>query len=410
MKILIVHNAYQQAGGEDLVVECESRLLADNGHIVIEHRRHNDELHDRSRIDMAFAGGSAVWSSVSYRALRDVIAVEKPDLAHFHNTFPLISPSAYYACANANVPVVQTLHNYRILCPAGTFFRNGHVCESCMDCSLPWPGVVHRCYRGNIGATSAIAAMIGTHRLLGTWKKKISLYIALSDFARKKFIEGGLPSDRIVVKPNFIHPDPGPKQGVGDYALYVGRLAEEKGLRTLLTAWSLLREPVPLRIAGDGPMRAEISEQINSKRIVAVELLGSVARREVSKLMHGARFLVFPSLWYEGFPLAIAEAFACGLPAVTSRLGTMAEIIADGRNGLQFVPGDAAGFASAVEWAWTHPAEMEEMGRTARGEYTARYTPDQNYKQLLELYEAVIKNRGDHAARFVTNAQSTEVQ
>src|ERR1700730_18557269 len=133
MKILMVHNAYQQAGGEDLVGECESRLLADNGHIVIEHRRHNDELHGRSRIDMAFAGGSAVWSSVSYRALRDVIAVEKPDLAHFHNTFPLISPSAYYACANANVPVVQTLHNYRILCPAGTFFRNGDVCESCID-------------------------------------------------------------------------------------------------------------------------------------------------------------------------------------------------------------------------------------------------------------------------------------
>ena len=398
MKILMVHNSYQQAGGEDTVVTCEARLLAEHGHRVVNYRRYNEELHSSSKLRISVAGCGAIWSNASYRAVRDMITHEKPDVAHFHNTFPLISPSAYYACADADVPVVQTLHNYRLLCPAGTFFRDGGVCEACLDCSLPWPGVVHRCYRGNIGATSAIAAMLAAHRLLGTWREKVSVYIALSEFARRKFIDGGLPADRIVVKPNFVRPDPGPKKGAGTYALYVGRLSEEKGLRVLLAAWSKLREPIPLRIAGDGPMRVEIAAETKTKGLLTVELLGRVVSSEITTLMHGARFLVFPSVWYEGFPLAIAEAFACGLPVVASRLGAMAEIIADGLYGLHFSPGDAAELASTIEWAWTHPVEMEEMGRTARGEYTTKYSPEQNYRQLLETYKNVIRNRGDHAA------------
>ena len=396
MKVLVVHNHYQRPGGEDAVVASEARLLAEHGHAVIEYRRINDELQTSSRYRIGTAGVGTVWSTASYRALLDLLAREKPDVTHFHNTFPLISPSAYYACAEAGVPVVQTLHNYRLLCPTASLYRGGSVCEDCLHKRVKWPGIVHACYRGSRLATAAVAAMVAVHHVLGTWEQKVTQYIALSEFSRRKFIEGGLPAERIVVKPNFVHPDLKPKNGPGSHALYVGRLSEEKGLRVLLAAWGRLRKSIPLRIAGDGPMREEMAAEIKVKKLQSVELLGHASTSEIGTLMHGARFLVVPSIWYEGFPVTIAEAFASGLSVVASRLGSMAEIITDGENGLHFAPGDAAELAERVAWAWNHPEEMETMGRAARAEYEAKYAAERNYQMLLQIYETVIsRSRGN---------------
>jgi glycosyltransferase involved in cell wall biosynthesis len=393
MKVLIIHNSYQQPGGEDAVVVAERQLLMAHGDTVIEYRRHNDELQGQSKFRAILAGTDAIWSPASHRALGELLTREKPEVAHIHNIFPLISPSAYYACAESGVPVVQTLHNYRLLCAAATFLREGRVCEGCLGPSLPWPGVVHACYRDSRLATAAVAGMLVTHRALHTWKKKVNAYIALSEFARNKFIEGGLPSERIVVKQNFVHPDPRPKGGKGQYALCVGRLSEEKGIRILLSAWSALALSAPLRIAGDGPLREEVVSEIARRQLKQADLLGPLPTQDIFRWMHGARFLVFPSVCFENFPLAVAEAFACGLPVIASRLGAMQEIVADGKTGLHFTPGDPQDLAAKIEYAWTHPEEMQAMGQAARAEYEAKYTAEHNYQQLMRIYARAIVDR-----------------
>ena len=385
MKVLAVHNAYQQRGGEDAVFAAETQMLLSHGHDVVQYRRTNEELNGPGRLNTISTAINAVWSSTSHRELSSLLKLEKPDVAHFHNTFPLISPSAYYACADAGVPVVQTLHNYRLLCPAATFFRDGIVCESCLGRRMPWPSIVHSCYRKGRATSAVVSSMLSVHNALQTWKKKVDVFVALSDFARTKFIEGGLPAERIVIKPNFVL-DPGMKTSLGEFALYVGRLSEEKGIRVLLSAWEKSQVSVPLQIAGTGPLHEEVASEIKRSELKQVNFGGLLPPRQALDLMHSARFLIFPSLWFEGFPVTIAEAFACGVPVIASRLGAMAEIVRDGRTGLHFAPGDAQDLAAKVGWAWEHPADMLEMGRAARQEYEAKYTPEKNYKSLLAIY------------------------
>jgi glycosyltransferase involved in cell wall biosynthesis len=392
VKILVVHNAYQQRAGEDAVVGAEVRLLEANGHAVVRYKRDNDELQGRSVLGGIAAGIETVWSSRSFREVRDLIGKDRPDVAHFHNTFPLISPSAYYPCAQARVPVVQTLHNYRLWCPAAKFLRDGKVCEACLGRNA-WPGVVYGCYRGSRAATAATAAMLAVHRGMGSWQTKVDVYIALSEFARRKFIEGGLPAERIVVKPNFVAGVLAPKTAPGGYVLFVGRLSEEKGLQLLLSAWRGMHTKIPLRIAGDGPLLEKLSREIGESSLVHIELVGRRTPDEVRALMHGARFLVFPSMWYEGFPMTIVEAFASGLPVLATRLGSMAEIVQDGVTGLHFEPGNAADLAAKVTWAWNHPEELARMGRAARAEYEAKYQPSTNYEMLMDIYRGAMARR-----------------
>ncbi len=387
MKILVAHNFYQQRGGEDSVVEGESRILLSNQHEVLNFFRHNNEIQDHSLVRKISLASGTLWAADTYSSLRRILQDEQPAIAHFHNTFPLISPAAYYACAEAGVPVVQTLHNYRLLCPGATLLREGRVCEDCVGRSVAWPGVVHGCYRGSRTATAAVAATSAVHRVMGTWREKVSVYVALTEFARRKFVEGGLPAERIVVKPNFVAHDPGVKMGTGEHALYVGRLSKEKGPQVLLRAWARLGGNVPLKLAGDGPLREGLGREIVAMALKEVELLGEVGPEEVVSLLQGARFLVLPSVCYENFPLAITEAFACGVPVIASRLGSMAEIVADGKTGLHFEPGNAGHLAAKVEWAWTHVEEMNEMGRSARREFEEKYTSEENYKRLMEIYE-----------------------
>jgi glycosyltransferase involved in cell wall biosynthesis len=386
MKIVAVHNRYQQRGGEDEVCEAEARLLAEHGCTVKSiGAPASDPRNFKEKIDVAV---NCVWSSTSYQQMRAVLRDEQPDVVHVHNFFPVFSPSIYYACKEANVPVVQTLHNYRLICPAASLYRDGHVCEECLEHG-PWRGALHACYKGSHLGAAALALMIQTHRARRTWTDMVDRYIALTEFSRQKMILGGLPADKIVVKPNFVLDDPGPRAGEGDYALFVGRLADLKGIPVLLEAWRHLSSPVPLVIAGDGPFRKEMEQIIEHHQLKNVHYRGRLSRSDTTQAMKNARFLVFPSTWYEGFPVTIAEAFACGLPVICSRLGSMQEIVCDGRTGMHFEAGNAEDLARTVAFAWEHPERTTAMGHLARNEFEARYTPERNYEMLMEIYEKV---------------------
>jgi len=386
MKIILVHNRYQQPGGEDAVFAAEMALLRRHGNEMVEYIEDNQRINGMNRFAVA---SRAIWSCSSQSKLNQILQDTRPNAVHFHNTFLLISPSAYYACQKFAVPVVQTLHNYRLLCPAGTFYRNGHICEDCLGKTPPWPGILHACYRDSRAETAVVSTMLTIHRWIRTWREQVDVYVALTEFARKKFIEGGLPSEKIVVKPNFVHPDPGIREEKGLYALFVGRLSSEKGLRTLLWAWQYLQK-IPLKIVGDGPLMEEVSAYVKTHKLEWVELIGRCNHEEVLELMKGARYLVLPSECYETFGLVAVEAFACGVPVIASRLGAMAEIVDDGRTGLHFEPGNSEDLAAKVEWAWTHPEAMSEMGREARREYEEKYTAEKNYKMLLDIYERAL--------------------
>jgi glycosyltransferase involved in cell wall biosynthesis len=394
MRILLVHERYQQRGGEDAVAEAEAGLLERNGHSVFQYERHNNELARQGSLTTISAGIGAVWASKSFHDMDALLERHKPEVAHFHNTLPLISPSAYYACARRGVPVVQTLHNYRLVCPGATLLREGRVCEACLGKKIAWRAVAHGCYRGSRPASAAVVAMLAIHGALRTWQTKVDAYIALSEFAREKFVSGGLPRQRIVVKPNFVHPDPGLAQErqSGAYALFVGRLSEEKGLRALLAAWRRLARPIPLFILGDGPMRQGITAEIADLGLTGITLLGNASREEVFRWMRGACFLVCPSHWFEA-PLVIVEAFACGVPVIATGQDPTAEMVANGRTGLHFAPGDDADLAAKVDWAWSHPAEMEIMRGAARREFNRKYTAERNYGQLENLYRGLLARK-----------------
>ncbi len=393
MKILIVHNSYQQPGGEDVVFDMEQQLLQRAGHQVLTYGRSNWEIEGYSAIGRIALIKRVVWATDTRREFTRLLLQEKPHLVHVHNTFVMISPSIYSACKEGGIPVVQTLHNFRLLCPASTFFRDGNVCEECVKHSL-WRGIRYGCYRDSRIATAVVATMLTVHRQLRTWTEGVNCYIALTEFARKKFIEGGFPADRIFLKPNFVNPDPGARNGDGGYALFVGRLSPEKRVRTVLAAWKRIRNHIPLLIIGGGPQRAELEAEAAGIGVSPVRFLGHLPREQTLAAINQARFLLFPSEWYENFPVTIAEAFACSTPIICSRLGAMQEIVADGHTGLHFTPGDSDDLASKVEWAWTHPERVRAMGKEARAEYESKYTAEKNYPILMEIYQRAMAAGG----------------
>ncbi len=388
MKIVLVHNSYREPGGEDVVVSQECQLLERSGHQVVVYRRSNDEAECSSIAGRLQLVSRIVWARDTCQEFGRLLRSVHPDLVHIHNTFYMVSPSIYSVCRQAHVPVVQTLHNYRLFCPAATFYRKTKVCQACVKHSL-WRSVRYGCYRESRPATAAVALMLAAHRKLRTWTDSVDCYVALSEFARRKFVEAGLPAAKIFVKPNFVDPDPGARIGTGDYVLFLGRLSPEKGAHTALAAWRLLPD-VPLVVGGDGPERQELEAQAAQWRLVQVSFRGHLTRSESLATIKGARFLILPSEWYENFPVTIAEAFACGVPVICSRLGAIQEIVAHGRTGLHFTPGNPESLAGQVDWAWHHRQEMAEMGHQARREYESKYTARMNYPRLLEIYTRAI--------------------
>jgi len=388
MKILMVHNRYQWPGGEDEVFRREQELLRDKGHPVVEYVRDNDEIRRYSSWQTATLPLRTLWAWDSAHQLRALLEKERPEIAHFHNTFPLISPAAYQACRAARTAVVQTLHNPRLLCAAATFFRNRSLCVDCLGKSIPWPAVMHGCYRDSRLQTATVVALQGIHRALETWRKQVDVFVASTDFYRRLFVEGGLPEEKVAVKPHFV-PDPGPRECNGEYGLFVGRLAPEKGIPTLLEACAKLKK-VPVKIRGDGPLSARVREIAESHGGM-FEMLPRMSAEQLSNVIKRARFLIWPSEgYYETFGLVAVEAFACGVPVIASRIGVAREMVEDRQTGLSFEPGVPRDLAEKVEWAWTHPKEMAAMGRNARSVYEAKYTAERNYDALRQIYDTAI--------------------
>jgi glycosyltransferase involved in cell wall biosynthesis len=385
MKIIQVHNYYQQPGGEDQAFAAESSILEKHGHCVFGYTVHNDCIAGMSSFELA---RSTIWNANINSELRELVRKVRPDIMHFHNTFPLISPAAYYVARAEGVPVVQTLHNYRLLCPNALLFRNDHVCEGCMAKFVAWPGILYACFRNSRSATSVVACTLLVHRVLRTYNRMVDLYIVLTDFAQKKFIQGGLPAAKIAVKSNFVDNDPGSGDRRGEYAIFAGRLAQEKGVNILLAALKEIGGKIPLKIVGDGPLSSRVAEA--SRNISGIEWLGHKPRQFVLNLMKDAMFLLFPSKSYEGFPNALVEALACGLPVITSKLGSMAEIIEDGVTGLHFEAGNPSDLADIIQWLIDHPNECRRMGKNARQEYLEKYTAEKNYDTLMNIYQKTI--------------------
>jgi len=391
MKIIIVHNKYKQQGGEDVVFDQERQLLERAGHDVRTYCRSNFEIDSYPGVQRLVLLKKAIWAGDTYREFGEMLRQEKPDVVHIHNTWVVISPSIYQACKEAGVPVVQTFHNYRLMCPAGTFFRNGKTCEECLDHGQ-WRSILHGCYRDSRILTAAKALTLAVHRRKGTWAG-IDYYITLSKFSRDQFLRGGFPAEKLFVKPNFVHPDPGMGADKGNYSLFIGRLSPEKRVSTILNAWAQLKTPIELFIIGGGPEAPHLEKEAARQHLSNVHFQGHLPRDKALQYMRRARFLIFSSEWYENFPVTIAEAFACGVPVICSRMGAMQEIIEDGRTGLHFTTGSAEDLAAKVEWAWNHPERIQEMGRAARQEYENKYTAEKNYPMLMEIYRHAVAGR-----------------
>ncbi|MNW29306.1 D-inositol 3-phosphate glycosyltransferase [compost metagenome] len=396
-KVLIIHNFYQQSGGEDKVVEQESAMLRSRGIETEHYYVHNDSIQSRGLANMAKLAVEAAWSLPEFKRIKKLLLQVKPDVVHVHNFFPVISPSVYHACERLGIPVVQTLHNYRLICPAATFMRGNKVCEKCLHGTL-LHSIRHGCYRGSQLQTIPVAAMIKFNDLIGTWQHKVSRYIALTEFARDKFAESGIPLDRIAVKPNFVHHktvktqyDPNDR-----YLLFVGRISAEKGVRNLLQAWSQLedRDGLSLVIIGDGPEKAELAAAYPQED---VRFLGKQDGDTVLDCMSRAMYVMVPSIWYEGFPMTIVESFSVGTPVLCSRLGALEEVVEDGVTGFHFQHDDLENIKTVIRCAVVYE-NYAAMRQKVSENYAARYTEEVNVKQLMAIYSEAMEERDYEAA------------
>ncbi len=391
MRVLLAHNFYRSSApsGEDSVFQNEKALLSDNGIDVVTYEMFNDKINTLTFAQRARLALDTAWSNDSYDAVSHLIKQTSPDIAHFHNTFPQISPSAYAACRDSSVPVVQTLHNFRLICPGGLLMRDGRPCEDCVGTSLI-SAMRHRCYRGSLPATGAVVWMLMRNRWHGTYQTVVNRYIALTEFAASRLIAGGLPRDRISVKPNSLTSVSTPGMGDGGYVLFVGRLSKEKGVRTLLNAWKRLRR-IPLKIIGDGVLKSEL-EDIADHDGLPVEFLGFRSQSDVFEYMGRAKFIVVPSECYETFGMAVIEAYACGTPVIASRIGSLNEIVEEGVTGVKFDPCNPQDLAEKVQMLWDNSERRKRMRETVRKTFESNYSAEKNLQALVSIYEKTIQS------------------
>ena len=389
MKILILHNRYKFEGGEEAVVAAEADLLKKNANKVVIFEISNKDLDRYSIFRKILLPLQLIWSIESYRKVKDIIRKEKPDIVHAHNTFFLMSPSVYYACRQEKVPVVQTLHNYRFICPLGTCYRDGEVCQECLSKGLT-KSIKYSCGAKSKLWLVSMLWILSLHYKNNTFKRFIDTYIALSNFSRKQFIAAGFDQERIKVKPNFISFDPGCGSKKSDFALYIGRFSPEKGVDVLLEAWKKLNH-IPLKIIGGGN-GFEDAEEFAKKHHINVEFLGQIDNKDVIEQIKKSLFVVVPSRCNENFPRIVVEAFACAKPIIASRSGALAEIIEEGKTGLLFESGNSNDLVDKVELMIKDKEINEKMGKNAREVCEKKYTEEKNYKILIDIYKETIHN------------------
>jgi len=391
MKILLIHNFMQSSApsGEGVAFENDRRLLERGGHEVFTYTRHNDSI-DKTLISRANAAVSLFWSRSAYRDIAALIRRHRPDVAHFHNTFPLLSVSGYRACRAQGIPVIQTLHNYRLICPGGLLTREGKPCSKCIDGSL-LSAVQHACYRHSRITSGLVAAMLAENRARGVYRRDVDCYICLTESARQRFIHGGLPESKLFVRPNGLVSPPALGNGDGGFALFVGRLTPEKGVGTLLSAWEGI--DYPLRIVGDGSLRTQLQQQaVRTPAKVTFEGLRS--HDEVAALMQAATLLVIPSEWYEGFPVTVLEALACGTPLVVSAIGALDELIEAPTNGLKFTAGDSADLRRTVLQLLGDAPARRAMQVSNRALFDQLYSPRRALESLETIYRRTFTTSG----------------
>lgn len=389
MKILLVHNRYQTGSpsGEDTVFEAEKDLLLQNGVDVCTYTRSNDEIRALRKLAMPLR---MQWSRRTYRELTGLIDREKPDIAHFHNIFYCVTPSAYDACRDRGVPVVQTLHNYRLLCINGLCLYDGHICTDCLGDKRFGRSISRKCFRDSSLYSAAMARFLHRHTQSGTFTEKINAFIALTAQQRQIYISAGFPAEKIYVKPNFlassVHVTPREREA----ALFIGRLSHEKGLEDLIDAWE--RMEYPLWIVGDGPMREWLEETIKEKGLTHIRYLGRVGREEMGELYSQALCLVFPSLWYEGMSMVVLEALSAGVPILCSDAVAMAPDFKEAGCAELYPVGDTAELAERAADLLSRPAKYTAMGKMARGLYLEKYTAEKNWKHLYAIYTSVLQS------------------
>ncbi len=381
MRILMLNNKYLFRGGEEIVFETEVEMLRSRGCTVDVLTEDNEKVAEIGGLRTA---GRGIWSTESYKRVRAQLQANTYDVMHVHNYFPLLSPSVYYAARAEHVPVVQTLHNFRLMCPNGLFYRDGKNCEDCLGKVFPWPAVRHKCYRDSTMASAAVGGMISAHWLAGTWRDLVTTYIALSEFGRNKFITAGLPADKVVIKPNFLARTPKPGAGSGGYVVFVGRVCEEKGVDTLLEAWRRLGQTLPLKIVGDGPYFEAAAAQVSELK--NVELLGWQDSDAVYRLIGDASCIVMPSRLYEGQPVVVIEALAMGTPVIISRTGPLQELIEDKTTGRLFTPGDSQDLKEKIEWMVDNKDKHGAMRAAARAAFDAKFSAERNFELLTDIY------------------------
>lgn len=386
MRILLCHNRYQHAGGEDRVFEDEGALLEKYGHQVFRFTISNDSIVDLNRIELV---AKTFWNKAVASELDQIICRDRPDVMHVTNAFPLISPSAYKVAKDHGVGVVQSIHNYRMLCPKAQFVRNSQVCEKCLGKRFAWPAIYHACYKENRLATTVVAAMTAFHRARNSWTQLVDRFIAPTQFVKDKHVEGGFDARQIDVKPNFVFPDPGSGSGDGNYVAFAGRLSAEKGVDTLLETWQHLSANVRLKIAGDGPLADRVKAAADADN--RIEWLGRIEKKEMFDLLGQATCLIMPSVCYETFGLTIVEAFSKGTPVVVSRMGAMQELVQDGRNGFLVEPGNAKQFAATVDQVFS--MDTAELRVAARQDFELKYTAEANQEWLTDIYSKALSQQ-----------------
>ena len=404
MKILLIHNKYQQPGGEDAVFKSESDLLSRHGHTV-EHMIYDNSI-IKTLADKCLSGIRTIYNPVSARAIQKRIEQFSPNLIHVHNFVPLVSPSVLFVANKNNIPVVITLHNYRLICPSATLFHNNRVYEKSIHSIFPWDAVIKGVYRNSIIQTAAVALMTAWHNIIGTWRNKVDLYITLTQFAKEKFRNSTLaiPEEKLIVKPNFVV-----NMGKGaaareNFFLFVGRLTDEKGIQTLLDATKL--HDFKLVIIGDGPLRHLVEDFARTN--TNLHYLGFQNKDTVIHHLKTCKALIFPSIWYEGFPMTILEAFSTGTLVLASKLGGMAEIIEHRVNGMHFEGGNAQDLVTKIIEITNQPEWVKCMSGNARLTYLEQYTPEKNYTMLVAIYDLAIANKL-HAKERLKNDRIPEV-
>lgn len=378
----MVHNHYQQLGGEDISFKAETLLLRQNNHEVICYERFNNEIDNLSVIQKTALVKDTLWSTKTYNDIIKIIRNNKIDLIHVQNFFPLISPSVFYASNKGKIPVVFSVRNYRLFCLNGLYSRNQLPCELCTRRNCNIYGVLFKCYRHSIIQSSVVAAMQNYHKMRKTWNTQITRLIAISDFAKNKLIDGGINPAIISVKGNFVE-DPGVENIEGQYAIFVGRLSKEKGIITLLQAWENISN-IPLIMVGDGPLITLCQGRKN------ITVVGHKKPDQTLKIIQKAKFLIFPTELYETFGRVVIEAYACGKPVIASNIGAVKELVRDHDTGLFFEPGDSKDLQEKVNWLIDNPLELQRMGKQARKFYEQKYSPEQNYLHLIDIYQQAI--------------------